>query len=102
MRTPRLLVALVATTGAVVGSLIVSAGLDGLVSHAERYGQPWDVFVTSIHEAELDDAWGSPRTIPPAVGLTPDLRAAALTPMPTASTTPAAPSVAPYLGEPVW
>ena len=47
------LVALVATTGAVVGSLIVSAGLDGLVGNADRYGQPWDVFVTSIHEAEL-------------------------------------------------
>ena len=50
------LVALVATTGVVVGSLIVSAGLDGLVANAERYGQPWDVFVTSIHEAELADA----------------------------------------------
>jgi hypothetical protein len=50
------LVALVATTGAVVGSLIVSASLDGLVANAERYGQPWDVFVTSIHEAELPDA----------------------------------------------
>ena len=50
------LVALVATTGVVVGSLIVSAGLDGLVADAERYGQPWDVFVTSIHEAELAEA----------------------------------------------
>ena len=50
------LVALVATTGVVVGSLIVSAGLDGLVANADRYGQPWDVFVTSVHEAELADA----------------------------------------------
>jgi hypothetical protein len=50
------LVALVATTGVVVGSLIVSAALDGLVANAERYGQPWDVFVTSIHEAELAGA----------------------------------------------
>ncbi len=46
---------MVATTAVVVGSMVVAASLDGLVATAERYGQPWDVFVTSVHDAELLD-----------------------------------------------
>jgi ABC-type lipoprotein release transport system permease subunit len=49
------LVALAATTSAVVASLVVGASLDGLVNGPERYGQPWDTFVTSIHAEELAD-----------------------------------------------
>jgi ABC-type lipoprotein release transport system permease subunit len=61
------LVALVATTSAAVGSLVVGTSLDGLVNGPERYGQPWDTFVTSIHADELVDVGarlaGDPRIV---------------------------------------
>ena len=61
------LVALVATTSAAVGSLVVGTSLDGLVNGPERYGQPWDTFVTSIHADELADVGarlaGDPRIV---------------------------------------
>ena len=61
------LAALVATTSAVVGSLVVGTSLDGLVNGPERYGQPWDTFVASIHADELADVGarlaGDPRIV---------------------------------------
>jgi ABC-type lipoprotein release transport system permease subunit len=61
------LVALVATTSAAVGALVVGTSLDGLVNGPERYGQPWDTFVTSIHADELADVGarlaGDPRIV---------------------------------------
>ncbi len=49
------LAVLAATTAIVAGALAIRSSLDGLAGDAERYGQPWDVFV-DVDASEQRDA----------------------------------------------
>jgi DNA-binding response OmpR family regulator len=69
---------------------------DGALSTAPTQAASWPAAATDEAPLADDDAWSTALTLPPEVGLTPDMRATALTPP-----TPEPPSVAPYLGEPV-